>query len=725
MLSEILSIVPQVVKVVSDTLTSVSHFFNVKNNHLNRSRDSKSCNHNALRDSFFSIHDQLRNFKSNQPIDESILKKNIENAKKSIEEHRELSPKSSPQAECELFSDIEEYLGYLQNYLNNSRSITVEDIDKFFTVSEKLSEKFTAIIGGATKTEKFAGNSKLYLKEYSREMALSAISISVILLGFCVTVYATNRVSLFILNKYSKSTISSRQSPIPVKQACNAVPSDLNDQQYAQNMLIKSFDNPFFDILESEIKQESKGMKSLRNKNTTPDLALNYMIHYSKQYPTNDEADLFKRYIPLVRILNRNKKIENNHPDKVQFYVSVVVSLTNNIRRVRGPDPQSLGVLRGIDYAQEKIFNKNQLFFKILLVDDSNQYSERLFPDYQLSSISSNPSVVALLGHNNYISFQKYSNCYLDKRLPIFLTSMSLSNDSSNHTQETLHKHLHVPSLLPSVNQLSRSTINFIRKRRLDLSLRESPSKLVLFFDSKDPTSVSLKDALCSYYKEISLDKTDCIDINLRTVSPLINANYGDSEWILAFNPFRNQFKNETLDILSARAKQAMPWVYVSPDYYDANLISDLQKSLDIKREKAYQEGKHFRLTVFRIAPPDWRNESEDKRSFDSKSLYGDRQNWTTYNSFNSLMALWTIIRDIDPSPNPKLKQISNLRNQIIDMQRNIILPLSVPWELVLRKDENQRFSLSGPGHKLCEAQIIVIPKNQIPIASCKEPPAP
>ena len=714
-----------IIKPITDILLKLAH-----------NKEQVQQNHDNLFHSMLTIEEQLGKFIKYQHMNEDILNEAIKKSRLNLEFLLRANKSLQIPNTSLLYNKVKDLLIPLQDYLKLDSRGTYNKLEVYYIPCQQIVLSFREY----TRTYNVNSdqgilrqpNSEIYYKK--RYFLL--ISSIVIILAALSNIYLFSKLKHNFINRQVDKPKPTPKLPVPVCSSESI--KDTEALEKSRNMIIQNSKSKFFQVLENELQEESNKKISIRHNNANSlqrvaDYMHTYIKNHEKSGNTN-RSNVFSRYLPLVRILENNASIDNTQSGFFKIHIAVALSLSNVSEGVRGPDPPANSLLRGIDTAQRFIKKYNEeykpskpVFIKILLVDDTNANSNLLYPADEISNLTKNPTddstpITALIGHSDPRLSAKYYPCYKFNNLPIF--SGSILNGNEIFSKD-------IPSLLPSGNQIATKMINFMRMRRSDHLLSDLPSKLVIYYDSKDASSISLKDEICQAFRnETSQPESTCDQKDIRDGVILPSDKPFESELVLALNPNRNRFEEETKSILMSRIapfKQAQIknandiWIYVGPDYYDQNLIDSLQEFMDSELSRNKYD---IRFSVFRIAPPDWRTiqkkiDNNPLRNSEYQKYYGSKHNWNGYNGFNSLISYWQIISDLNPSANVGPNMVKKLRKNIIIRQENVKLTYTIPDVLLLKKRLNGGYTLQGPGHKICEAPIIELSGKPIKSYGC------
>jgi hypothetical protein len=700
-----------IIKPITDFLFKLAH-----------AKEQVQQNHDNLFHSMLTIEEQLGKFIENQSMNEDILNEAIKKSRQNLEFLLGANKSLQLPNTSLLYNKVKELLIHLQDYLKLDSRGTYNDLKVYYIPCQQIVLSFRKYTRTYNVNSDHRNLRQLNSETYYKKRYFLLLSLMVIFLAALSNIYLFSKLKHIV---FIRQPDKPKPTPELVAPVCSSASiKDTEALEKSRNMIIQDSNSKFFQVLEKELQEESNKTISIRhNKANLLQKAADYMHKYIKNHEKSGNttrSNVFSRYLPLVRILENNALIDNTQSG-FKIHIAVALSLSNVSEGVRGPDPPANSLLRGIDTAQRVIkkYNEehkqsNPVFIKILLIDDTNANSTLLYPADEISNLTKNPTddstpITALIGHSDPLLSAKYYPCYKSNNLPVFTASILYGKTSFSND---------IPSLLPSSNQIATNMIEFMRKRRSDHLLSDLPSKLVIYFDSKDSSSISLKDEICQAFQNVpSQPESTCDQKDIRDGLIPPSDKPFESELVLALNPNRNRFEEETKSILMSRIapfKQAQIknpndiWIYVGPDYYDQNLIDSLQAFMDSELSKNKYD---IRFSVFRIAPPDWRTipkniDNNPLRNSEYQKYYGSNHNWNGYNGFNSLIAYWQIISDLHPSANVGPNMVKKLRKNIIIRQENVTLTHTMPDKLLLKR-YNGGYSLQGPGHKICEAPII------------------
>jgi|LakMenE01Jun11ns_1017448.scaffolds.fasta_scaffold9950690_4 hypothetical protein len=707
-------------------------------NKLRRDKDQVQQKHDDLFNLMLTIEEQLGKFIQNQSMNEDILKEAINKSKQNLEFLYSMNKVLKKSYTSVLYENTLRLLNTLQEYLILEKNGNYKNLAVYHETCKQITSKFRNYTMTYSLESDHESQEKSISEFYYQKRYFLIISLSVMLLAASSNLFIFFKIknNLFISQFFKINEI-----PKPPIQACSSEPiRDIEALEKSRQMIIRNSKSNFFQVLENELQEESNTRLSIHSNN--PSL-LREVIKYMHKYIIDNEntvntnrANIFSRYLPLVRILENNASIDNIQPSPLKINIAVALSLSNIPGAVRGPDPPAISLLRGVDTAQRFIIKYNEqekpshpVFIKILIIDDTNSNAERFYPADEISNLTKYLTddftpITALIGHSDTWRSAKHYPCYKSNNLPIFSGSILHGKESSS---------IDTPSLLPSSNQIATNMIRFIRMRRNDQSLSDLPSKLIIYYDSKDLSSISFKEEICqAFRREAFQAKGICEPIDIRELVLLPSDKPLESELVLALNPNRNPFKDETKSILRSRIAAFMQtqyseptniWLYVGPDYYDQNLIDSLQKFMNLELST---KKKNLRFSIFRIAPPDWRTKQNNSIenpliNNEYQEYYGPKHNWNGYNGFNSLVSFWQMITDLNPSTNLSPNLVSKLRKNIIKIQDNVTLRYTRPGVLILNR-LNTGYTLQGPGNKICEAAIIEVSANPVKTYGCEIP---
>ena len=490
----------------------------------------------------------------------------------------------------------------------------------------------------------------------------------------------------------------------------------------------------------NEIKKTNRIEKPLpetvlRNSNQLPNNLQNNNIaelfmeinSYQKHNLPNKLHAKLERIKPLLYIFENNARVYSLKP---QFTYQIAIAVPFGPKQEDGPLPWSLGVLRGVDLAQRKILDSNDLKAapRVIIVNDNfndsrpNTSASPLdLADY-LSSVNYDQNkILVLIGHMHQSTSNKSIDCYEEKKFPI-ITNSILPRENLTFVQ----------SLLPNEDEFARKLLKGIDDDKY--SKKYTKDAITIFFDSNDRSSQAISDSICklvkSKYESPSFKQCTKMDVSMPFFSEKLNIDKSifSTQPYVALNPFMNPsggqepIDEKTLAIFNAyRNNNFTGTLYVGHNFVDEDFLQDIDNQIN-RDNPSLSNG----IAIKRFGPWDWRaKEARPSPKFeDYHKYYGQHYysslNWYAINAINSVLLFQSLIADEvlvkgEPLPDQIRKNLEARLTRLTS--HGLPVPGGLPEPLsIFTNEKSKHVFISGNGNPVCLVNML---KRQTEKARC------